>query len=293
MNGKKEYVYIDGEFHSKEEAKISVWDHGLLYGDGVFEAIRVYDWNIFMLKEHIERLYRSAKAIKLSIPMTKEEFINTVIKFVELNELQNGYIRIIVTRGVGPMGVDPRNCLKPTIVIMSEYREPLFGGKPVSVIISSWRRIPWDSIDPKIKSLNYLNNILAKIEAIEAGADDAIMLNVQGYVAEAATENVFVAKNNILYTPPLSSGILEGITRKVVIMIAENLGIRVIEDNLTPYDLYNADEIFLTGTAAEITPVIKVDGRIIGEGKPGPIYNKILAEFKNIVRDPKYGVKVR
>lgn len=288
-----EFAYVNGEFVPKKDAKISVWDHGLLYGDGVYEAIRVYDGNIFKLREHIDRLYNSAKAIKIEIPMTKEKLLEAVVELVRRNKLKNGYLRIIVTRGVGLMGVDPRNCEKPTIIIMSELREALFGGKPISVIISSIRRFPSQCLDPKIKSLNYLNNVLAKIQAIEAGADDAIMLNMEGYVAEAVTENIFVVRKNVVYTPPLEAGILEGITRNVVIEIAKNLGLEVREENLTIYDLYTADEIFLTGTAAEITPVVKVDGRSIGNGEPGPVFKKILEEYKKIVKDPRFGVKVQ
>lgn len=289
---REDLVYINGKLKTKSEAKISVWDHGLLYGDGVFEAMRVYDWNIFMLKEHIDRLYNSARAIKIEIPISKEDMINAVTIIVKKNNLHYGYIRIIVTRGEGPMGVDPRNCKEPTIIIMSEAREPLFEGKPVSAIISSFRRVPSESLDPRIKSLNYLNNVLAKIQAIESNAEEAIMLNIQGYVTEGVTENIFVARENMLYTPPLSSGILEGITRKVVMIIADKLGIQVKETNLTVYDLYVADEIFLTGTAAEITPVTKIDGRTVGNGKPGPIYLKIVEEFRKMTKDPKYGIKV-
>jgi len=289
----EEFVYINGEFVPKENAKISVWDHGLLYGDGVYEAIRVYEGNIFKLKEHIDRLYNSAKAIKIEIPMTKEELLEAVVELVKRNKLRNGYLRIIVTRGVGFMGVDPRNCEKPTIIIMSELRKALFGGKPITAIVSTIRRFPSQCLDPKIKSLNYLNNVLAKIQAIEAGTDDAIMLNMEGYVAEAVTENIFVVKKNIIYTPPLTAGILEGITRSVVIEIAKNLGFEVREENLTIYDLYTADEVFLTGTAAEITPVVKIDGRLVGNGEPGPIFKKILEEYQKIVKDPKFGVKVQ
>lgn len=292
VSSEKEFVYINGELISKKDAKISVWDHGLLYGDGVYEAIRVYDGNIFKLKEHIDRLYNSAKAIKIDIPLTKEKLLEDVVELVKRNGLQNGYLRIIVTRGPGPMGVDPRNCERPTIIIISEFRKALFEGKPITAIISTIRRFPSECLDPKIKSLNYLNNVLARIQAIEAGAEEAIMLNIEGYVSEAVTENIFVVKNNIIYTPPLTAGILEGITRNAVIEIARNLGFEVKEENLTIYDLYTADEVFLTGTAAEITPVVKIDGRIIGGGKPGPVYEKIIEEFRKIVKDPKFGVKV-
>ena len=288
-----EYVYIDGVFVPREEAKISVWDHGLLYGDGVFEAIRVYDWNIFKLKEHIDRLFESAKAIMINIPLSKDEFISKVVELVKKNNLRYGYIRIIVTRGVGPMGVDPRNCKKPTIIIMTERREPIWGERPIVAITSSIRRIPPQCIDPKIKSLNYLNNILAKIEAINAGADAAIMLNIQGYVSEASTENIFIVKNSVLYTPPLEAGILRGITRETIMEIAKDLNIPVFERNLTIHDLYTADEVFLVGTAAELAPVVKIDGRIINDGKPGPIFRRIYEEYKKRAHDPRYGVKVQ
>jgi branched-chain amino acid aminotransferase len=288
-----EYVYIDGVFVPREEAKISVWDHGLLYGDGVFEAIRVYDWNIFKLKEHIDRLFESAKAIMINIPLSKDELISKVVELVKKNNLRYGYIRIIVTRGVGPMGVDPRNCKKPTIIIMTERREPIWGERPIVAITSSIRRIPPECIDPKIKSLNYLNNILAKIEAINAGADAAIMLNIQGYVSEASTENIFIVKNSVLYTPPLEAGILRGITRETIMEIAKDLNIPVFERNLTIHDLYTADEVFLVGTAAELAPVVKIDGRIINDGKPGPIFRRIYEEYRKRAHDPRYGVKVQ
>jgi len=288
-----EYVYINGVFVPREEAKISVWDHGLLYGDGVFEAIRVYDWNIFKLKEHIDRLFESAKAIMINIPLSKDELISKTVEIVKKNNLRYGYIRIIVTRGVGPMGVDPRNCKKPTIIIMTERREPIWGERPIVAITSSIRRIPPECIDPKIKSLNYLNNILAKIEAINAGADAAIMLNIQGYVSEASTENIFIVKNSVLYTPPLEAGILRGITRETIMEIAKDLNIPVFERNLTIHDLYTADEVFLVGTAAELAPVVKIDGRIINDGKPGPIFRRIYEEYRKRAHDPRYGVKVK
>jgi len=288
-----EYVYIDGFFVPREEAKISVWDHGLLYGDGVFEAIRVYDWNIFKLKEHINRLFESAKAIMINIPLSKDELISKTVEIVKKNNLRYGYIRIIVTRGVGPMGVDPRNCKKPTIIIMTERREPIWGERPIVAITSSIRRIPPECIDPKIKSLNYLNNILAKIEAINVGADAAIMLNIQGYVSEASTENIIIVKNSFLYTPPLEAGILRGITRETIMEIAKDLNISVVERNLTIHDLYTADEVFLEGTAAELAPVVIIDGRIISDGKPGPIFKKIYEEYRKRAHDPRYGVKVQ
>jgi branched-chain amino acid aminotransferase len=288
-----EYVYINGVFVTKEDAKISVWDHGLLYGDGVYEAIRVYDWNIFKLKEHIDRLFESAKAIMINISISKEELISKIVEIVKKNKLRYGYIRVIITRGVGSMGVDPRNCKEPTIIIMTERREPIWGERPITAIISSIRRIPPECIDPKIKSLNYLNNILAKMEAINANADAAIMLNIQGYVAEASTENIFIVKNGVLYTPPLEASILRGITRETVMEIARELGIPVIERNLSIYDLYTADEVFLVGTAAELAPVVKINGRIINEGKPGPIFRKLHEVFRKKTHDPKYGVKVQ
>lgn len=288
------YIYINGEFYPKEEAKISVYDHGLLYGDGIFESIRAYNGIVFKLNEHIDRLYESAKSLKINIPLTKEEIVNAVLETLRKNELTDAYIRIVITRGEGPMGVDPRNCRKPTIIIIAEKREPLFGReiKGISAIISSIRRTPIWALDPRIKSLNYLNNVLAKIEAIEAGVEEAIMLNEMGYIAEAPTENIFIIKDNKILTPPYTAGILKGITRDVVIRLAKELGYIVEERDITPHDLYNADEVFVTGTAAEIVPIVKINGRIIGAGDVGPIVKKLITKYNEITKDPREGISI-
>jgi branched-chain amino acid aminotransferase len=288
----KTYVYIDGKFYPKDEAKISVYDHGLLYGDGVYEAIRAYDGLIFKLKEHMDRLYESAKSIKIEISLTKEEMTNAVLETLRKNKLKEAYIRIVVTRGKGPMGVDPRNCPKPTIIIITEKREPFFGGgeKGITAIITSIRRTPPWVMDPRIKSLNYLNNILARIEAIEAGAEESIMLNDRGFLAEGSTENLFLVKDGKVFTPPLTASILKGITRDAVIRIARELGFEVEERDLTMHELFNADEVFVTGTAAEIVPIVKVSGRVIGTGDVGPVVKKIITKFREMTKKPGEGI---
>ncbi|MCM8784987.1 MAG: branched-chain-amino-acid transaminase [Candidatus Omnitrophica bacterium] len=276
-------IYLDGKFVDESQAKISVFDHGLLYGDGVFEGLRSYNGKIFKLDEHILRLYKSAKAIYLEIPMKFEELKKTVIETVRKNNLKDSYIRVVVTRGVGDLGLDPRKCKKPTIFIIASkiqlYPESFYE-KGIDVITVATRRNFNESINPAIKSLNYLNNILAKIEANNAGATEGLILNQFGYISECTGENVFIVKENNLITPPISSGVLEGITRKVVINIGENIGLKVKEEDITRYDIYTCDECFLTGTAAEIVPVVVVDKRIIGDGKPGKITLKIREEFR-------------
>ena len=267
-------IYIDGDFYAKEDAKISVYDHGLLYGDGVFEGIRIYNGNIFRLKEHIERLYLSAGAILLDIGITQNEMAAAVQQTVQANEKKDGYIRLVVTRGVGNLGLNPFTCEKASIIIIVDdiqlYPEEHYENG-ISIITSSVRRIPPDSLDPRIKSLNYLNNILAKTEAIQAGCLEALMLNHQGYVAECTGDNIFYIKNGTLFTPASSQGALQGITRDVVIDAAETTGISFQETATTTYDIYTSDECFLTGTAAEMIPVVTVDGRTIGNGKPGKV----------------------
>ncbi len=280
------WIYLDGKFVTEEEAKISVFDHGLLYGDGVFEGLRSYNGKIFKLDEHLIRLYNSAKAILLEIPLKFDELRKVVIETVRKNNLKDSYIRIVVTRGVGDLGLDPRKCSKPTIFIVASsiqlYPEILYE-KGIDVITVATRRNLPESLNPAIKSLNYLNNILAKIEATNAGATEGLILNQFGYVSECTGENIFIVKDNILKTPPISAGALEGITRKVVMDIGKNIGLEVKEENLTRYDIYTSDECFLTGTAAEIVPVVSVDKRIIGNGKPGKITMKIRKEFQIIV----------
>lgn len=288
-------VYIDGEYYPKSQAKISVFDHGLLYGDGVFEGIRAYKGVVFKLREHIDRLYNSAKVIMLNIPLTKEGMINAVLETLRKNNLQDAYIRLIVTRGVGDLGLDPRKCPKPTVIIItdtiklysSEAKE-----KGIKALIVWVRRNPVDTVSHEVKSLNYLNSVLGKIEANIAGFDEAICLDKNGYVSEGVGENLFIVKNGKLITPPSSIGLLVGITREVVIKLAEKLGYAVVERNITPTDLLTADEVFFTGTAAEITPIAQVNGRIIGEGKPGPITRSLMNEFEKLLGDPNEGVPI-
>lgn len=278
-------VYVDGEFLPESQAKISVLDHGFLYGDHVFEGIRVYNGRIFELDVHIDRLYESAKYLRIQIPLSEEELKKAVIETVRRNNLRDAYIRLIVTRGVGDLTLDPDSCPKPSIVIIVRPMEPLYGGKCARAIIASTRRIPSTTLDPKVKSGNYLHNILAKIEAKLAGVDEALMLNQRGFIAEGTGDNIFIVKDGKLITPPPSADILLGITRKVVMEIAKGLGIPVEERDITVAELYNADEAFLTGTAAEVAPLVEVDGRRIGDGKPGPITEKILREFRRLTRE--------
>jgi len=285
-------VYIDGKLINKEDAKVSVFDHGLLYGDGVFEGIRSYDCIVFKLKEHIDRLYESAHSILLEISLTRKEMINAVITTLKANKLKDAYIRLVVTRGEGDLGLDPRKCPRPTIVIITDkivlYPEQLYKEGLKIITVPTVRNLP-EALNPQIKSLNYLNNILAKIEAINSGSQEAIMLNSLGFVAECTGDNVFVVKNNGLYTPPPSMGTLRGITRDTVIALAEKSKIRACENIITRHEVFNADEVFLTGTAAEIIPVVYVDGRRIGDGKPGKITLELMREFKKITR--KEGVR--
>ena len=280
-------IYIDGKFYQNEDAKISVFDHGLLYGDGVFEGIRTYDGLIFKLKEHIDRLYQSAHAIMLEIPMTKEETVEAIKKTLRENELKDSYIRLIVTRGMGDLGLDPRKCGKPTIIIITDkiklYHQELYE-KGLEIVTISTQRNIHESVNPQIKSLNYLNNILAKVEAINAGVEEAVMLNSEGYVAECTGDNIFIVKNGVLFTPPVHSGVLRGITRGAVIDIAHLKEIPIHEEVMTRYDLFNADEMFLTGTAAEIIPVVKMDRRKIGDGKPGKMTAKLITEFHKLTK---------
>ncbi|MBN1700222.1 MAG: branched-chain-amino-acid transaminase [Spirochaetales bacterium] len=279
-------VYIDGKYYEKDEAKISVYDHGLLYGDGVFEGIRVYAGKVFKLEAHIGRLYRSAQAIALNIPIKEAETAAVVLKTVELNGIHEGYIRLLVTRGRGDLGVDPRKCPVPSVIVIvddiSLYPREFYA-KGISVITASTRRMPADCLDPRIKSLNYLNNILAKIEASRAGALEAIMLSREGYVTECTGDNIFIINNKTIITPLSHSGILEGITRETVIELSGALHLPFRASTLTRYDLYNAEECFLTGTGAEIIPVISIDGRTIGTGSPGPVTRRLIEAFRQRV----------
>ena len=288
-------VYIDGEYYQKSQAKISVFDHGLLYGDGVFEGIRAYNGFVFKLREHIDRLYNSARVIMLDIPLTKEEMVLAVVKTLRKNNLRNAYIRLVVTRGIGDLGLDPRKCPKPTVIIITDvirlYSKDL-KEKGIKTMIVWVRRNPVDTASHEVKSLNYLNSILGKIEANIAGFDEAICLDKNGFISEGVGENLFIVKNNKLITPPPSTGALVGITRGVVIKVAEKLGYTVSERNITPTDLFTADESFLTGTAAELVPMVEVNKRIIGDGKPGQITKRLLKEFAQILKDPNQGVPI-
>jgi len=285
-------IYLNGKLVEKMDAKVSVFDHGLLYGDGVFEGIRSYDCLVFKLKEHIDRLYCSAKAILLKIPLTKEEMVDAVINTLKANKLKNGYIRVVVTRGEGDLGLDPRKCPKATVFIITDnivlYPKELYQKGLSIVTVPTPRNIP-EALNPQIKSLNYLNNILAKIEAINFKVEEALMLNKDGLVAECTGDNIFMIRNKILITPPTYVGVLSGITRQSVLNIAPKLGLKPEEKVITRYDLFNADEVFLTGTAAEIIPVVGIDGRNIGVGKPGEFTLDLISEFKKITK--KEGVK--
>ncbi len=276
-------VCIDGELVDKENATVSVFDHGLLYGDGVFEGIRVYNGEMFRGPAHIDRLFDSAKAIALDIPATKQEIRDDIYRTLEANDLTNAYVRVVVTRGEGTLGLDPTKCSEPCIIIITDnivlYPDEYYENG-LEVITVPTLRNDQNALSPKIKSLNYLNNILAKIEGLQAGVVEAIMLNQQGYVAECTGDNIFVVKDGDLITPPAHAGILEGITRQVVIELAQNLDIDVKLQQLTRFDLYVADECFLTGTAAEIVPVVKIDRRTIGDGEPGEVTRQLLDMFK-------------
>ncbi len=278
-------IYIDGQFYDKNEAKISVFDHGMLYGDGVFEGIRFYNGKVFRLKEHVKRLYDSAKAICLNIPVTPEEMTEALLETIRQNELKDGYVRLVVTRGVGDLGLNPLLCPKASVVIIAAkitlYPEEMYKNG-LSVITCATRRISHGALSPMVKSLNYLNNVLAKIEAQQAGAGEGLMLNEQGYVAECTGDNIFTMKDGVLQTPPISSGALAGITREVVLEIAQREKITVTEPNMTRYDIYTADECFLTGTAAEVIPVVKLDTRVIGTGKPGPVTLGLIEKFHQL-----------
>lgn len=280
-------IYINGQILPQEEAKISVFDHGLLYGDGVFEGIRAYNGKIFALDQHLDRLYDSAAAISLKIPITKEEMANDIKKTMEANKLTDSYIRLVVTRGIGKLGLDPNKCSTPQIIIITDtielYSKALYE-KGLDIVSVTTIRNHFSALDPKIKSLNYLNNILAKLESIQAGAGEALMLNKDGYVAECAGDNLFILKNNVLLTPPASVGILIGITRNIIMKLAAEMGIPVKEELMTRYDLYIADECFLTGTAAEIIPVVKIDGRTIGTGRPGKITLDLLKRYRDLTK---------
>lgn len=280
-------IYLNGEFVPEERAVVSVFDHGLLYGDGVFEGIRAYNNRVFKLREHIIRLYESAHAIGLKIPLSQEEMIEVVLETCRRNNLRDGYIRLVVTRGPGDLGLDPRKCSKPTIFCIAAsiqlYPEELYEKGLELATVATRRNLP-EACNPRVKSLNYLNNIYAKIEANLMGVPEAIMLNHEGYVTEATGDNIFIVKNGVLITPPPYLGILEGITRNTVMEIARKKGIPVEEKVFTRFDIYNADECFLTGTAAEVIPAVKLDGRVIGSGRPGKITRELMQAFRELTK---------
>jgi branched-chain amino acid aminotransferase len=280
-------VHINGELIDKEDARISVFDHGLLYGDGVFEGMRSYSGSVFRLDEHLDRLWQSAAAIQLKIPVSKEEMAAAVNETLAANRIEDGYIRLVVTRGAGTLGLDPNRCDQPQVIIITDlitlYPDEFYQDGLEIVTARTIRNHP-QALDPQIKSLNYLNNILAKIEGLEAGCVEALMLNHQGEVAECTGENIFIVRDQQLLTPPLEAGILHGITRATVMELARNDGIDVVETTISLDDLYGADECFLTGSAAEVVPVIKVDGNVIGDGTPGPITARLTCLFRQAVQ---------
>jgi len=275
-------VYIDGKYYDPAQAKVSVFDHGLLYGDGVFEGIRAYNGRVFKLQEHVDRLYASAKAILLTVPLSPAAMTRAVVETCRRNKIRDGYVRLVVTRGVGTLGLNPNRCKKGSVIIIAGkiqlYPEAYYRDGMEIITVPTTRNLH-SALNPAIKSLNYLNNILAKIEANNAGVEEAIMLNAEGFVAECTGDNLFIVKNRELLTPPLAAGALYGITRGVVMELAQEEGCRVSEPNLTRYDLFNADECFLTGTGAEIVPVVKIDGRVIGRGRPGRLTRKLVAKY--------------
>jgi branched-chain amino acid aminotransferase len=280
-------IYLDGKYCDEKSARISVFDHGLLYGDGVFEGIRAYNGRVFKLKEHIDRLFCSAKAILLEIPLSHAEVMKAVIETCRQNKIQDGYIRLVVTRGVGTLGLNPNRCTDPSIIIIADkiqlYSPELYN-KGMEIVTVATTRNLHSALNPAIKSLNYLNNVLAKIEANNAGCEEAVMLNAEGFVAECTGDNIFIVKAGELLTPPLSAGALYGITRGVVMELARSEGVRVAEPSLTRYDLFNADECFLTGTGAELIPVVKIDGRVIGTGKPGALTRKLVDKYRTLTK---------
>ena len=288
-------IYIDGKYYDERTAKISVFDHGLLYGDGIFEGIRAYNGRVFRLKEHIDRLFFSAKSILLTIPMGHAELMAAVVETCWRNKLRNGYIRLVVTRGVGTLGLNPNRCKNPSVIIIAgkiQLYPPEFYQRGMEIITVPTTRSLHSALNPAIKSLNYLNNILAKIEANNGGCEEAVMLNSQGFVAECTGDNIFIVSEGRLLTPPLSAGALYGITRRVVMDLARESGVEVAEPNLTRHELFNADECFLTGSGAEIVPVVKIDGRIIGDGKPGAMTGKLVAQYHALTKssgEPIYG----
>lgn len=285
-------IYIDGKWYPKSEAKISVFDHGLLYGDGVFEGIRVYNGLVFKLKEHLDRMYESAHTLMLKIPFEPKQITQVIVDTLKRNRLRDAYVRVVVTRGVGDLGLDPQKCRRATLIVITDkivlYPDRLYKNGLEIITVPTVRNLP-EAVNPALKSLNYLNNILAKIEATHAGYMEALMLNHQGYVAECTGDNIFMVKSGTLFTPPAFVGVLKGITRAAILEIAERKKIPVKEILLTRHDLYNADESFLTGTAAEVIPVVQIDGRTIGTGRPGPMTRSLMSVFRDLTK--KDGVR--
>jgi branched-chain amino acid aminotransferase len=281
-------IYIDGKFYSEADAKVSVFDHGLLYGDGIFEGIRFYNGRVFRLGEHLDRLWDSARSICLEIPMTKQSMTEAVLETIRQNHMRDGYIRLLVTRGIGNLGLNPKQCKTPSVIIIAAaialYHENMYR-KGLTVVTCATRRCSPGALNPAVKSLNYLNNVMARIEADLAEADEALMLNDAGNVAECTADNIFIVKRGQVVTPPVAAGALRGITRSVVFEIAAELGFKTLKADITRHDVFASDECFLTGTAAEIIPVVKVDGRSIGNGKPGSITTRIMARFREMIRE--------
>jgi branched-chain amino acid aminotransferase len=285
-------IYIDGKYLPEDQAKISVFDHGFLYGDGVFEGIRAYNGRVFRLKEHLDRLYDSAKTIDLQPPFSKEEMAEVICEVLRKNGLTNAYIRPIISRGVGDLGLDPRKCPKPSVVVIATSWGAMYGDlydKGLKAVTVSIRRNPADALPPNVKSLNYLNNILAKIEANYKGGDEAIFFDTNGYISEGSGDNLYIVKNGEIITPPTLNN-LRGITRMVLLELAKSLGITVKEQNIGYFDLYSADEMICTGTAAEVAPITWVDGRTIGTGKPGPVTRQLMAAFKTVTEIEGYPI---
>jgi len=280
-------IYLDGKFVPETDAKVSVFDHGLLYGDGIFEGIRFYNGRVFRLEEHLERLWDSARSICLEIPMGRGEMTEALLETIRRNDLREGYIRLIVTRGVGNLGLNPAQCKHPSVIIIATtialYPKEVCE-KGLTVVTCATRRTAPAALNPAVKSLNYLNNVMARIEANLAGADEALMLNEAGNVAECTADNVFIIKRGQIFTPPIAAGALRGITRSVVFDIAAELGLKITETDITRHDVFIADECFLTGTAAEVIPVVKADGRTIGSGKPGSITTRVIERFREMTR---------
>lgn len=283
--GKK--IFLNGEFVNAEDAKVSVFDHGLLYGDGVFEGIRSYNRRVFRFDEHMDRLYESADAIRMKIPVSKEDFKKDIIETLKINDLDNAYIRVVVTRGIGDLGLDPRKCGSPTIFIITDsiklYPQELYE-KGLPIIIAKTRRNHPITLDPRIKSLNYLNNILGRIDAIDGGTEEALMLSLDGHVVECTGDNILIVTGGKLVTPPAHIGALEGVTLDAVMRLAHARGIETEYREIYPEDLYVAEECFLTGTAAEIIPVVKIEGKVVGTGKPGELTKQLLADFRELTR---------